>query len=65
MNTNRDAQTEKAVDLSCDVQALSQLITGFATVEELKHADRVEIKNNENLLAEVFPKRKLFINNYF
>lgn len=62
---HRAERTEKAPDLCCDVQALSQLITGFATVEDMKDAGRVRIENKEHLLAEVFPKRKLFINNYF
>jgi predicted acetyltransferase len=64
-SSHRAQRTDKAVDLSCDVQALSQLITGFATVEDLKNAGRVEINSKENLLDAVFPKKKLFINNYF
>ena len=55
----------KSPDMSCDVQTLSQLVTGFLTVEELKLAGRLDIKENEKLLSKVFTRKKLFINNYF
>ena len=58
-------QATDQADLCCDVQALSQLLTGFASIDELKLADRVDIKKNEQLLSLIFTKKKLFINNYF
>lgn len=58
-------KTQDRADLSCDVQALSQLVTGFASIDELKLAGRVDIRNNEQLLSRIFTKKKLFINNYF
>ena len=58
-------RTDKAPDMYCDVQALSQLVTGFLTVEELKLAGRLDIKDNKSLLSKVFARKKLFINNYF
>ncbi|HEX2946248.1 MAG TPA: GNAT family N-acetyltransferase [Clostridia bacterium] len=58
-------RTNAEPDMLCDVQALSQLVTGFLSVEELKLAGRLDIKRNEKLLVKVFPKKKLFISNYF
>lgn len=57
--------TQDRADLFCDVQTLSQLVTGFASIDELKLAGRVDIKKNEQLLSRIFRKKKLFINNYF
>lgn len=58
-------RTKKDPDMFCDVQALSQLLTGFLTVEELKLAGRLDIAGDEKQLSKVFPKKKLFINNSF
>jgi predicted acetyltransferase len=58
-------KAEDRADLSCDVQALSQLMTGFASIDELKLAGRVDVKKNEQLLSRIFTKKKLFISNYF
>ena len=58
-------RTNKNPDMYCDVQALSQLVTGFLTVEELELAGRLDVKSNGKLLAKVFPRKKLFIGNYF
>lgn len=52
-------------DLYCDVQTLSQLVTGFTSIDELKLAGRIDIKGNKKLLSLVFTRKKLFINNYF
>ncbi len=59
------AKTQKEADLICDVQALSQLLTGFTTIDGLELAGRLEIKANENSLSQIFKGKKLFINNYF
>lgn len=64
-NTRKIARTQKAPDLTCDVQALSQLITGFATVDDLILADRIVVNRNKNLLSQLFSSKMLFINNYF
>lgn len=58
-------RTRKSPDMTCDVQALSQLATGYLTIEELKLAGRLDIKGNEKQLSRVFTGKKLFINNYF
>lgn len=58
-------RTQKAPDLVCDIQALSQLVTGFASFDELKLTCRIDAKGNEDILARVFTRKKLFINNYF
>ena len=52
-------------DLSCDVQSLSQLVTGFLTPDELEFAGKIAVNGNREALAEIFRKKRLFINNYF
>lgn len=59
-----DLMQNQAV-LYCDVQTLSQLVTGFTGVDELKLAGKIDIKGNEKLLSRIFTKKELFINNYF
>ena len=52
-------------DLVCNVQSLSQLITGFLTPDELEFAGRITINDKRNVLADVFRHKKLYINDYF
>ena len=52
-------------DLSCDVQSLTQLATGFLTPDELEFAGRIAVKDKRDVLAGVFRKKRLFINAYF
>ncbi len=58
-------RTRKDPDMTCDVQTLSQLATGYLTAEELKLAGRLDIKGNEKQLSRVFTSKKLFIGDYF
>ncbi len=58
-------RTERPAELACDIQALSQLVTGFASVDELKISGRIDIKGDEEKLSRIFTSKKLFINNYF
>lgn len=58
-------RTQSAPDIGCDIQALSQLVTGFASVAELEFAGRIEVAGNKAALSQAFPKKPLFINNYF
>ena len=51
--------------LVCNVQSLSQLITGFLTPDELEFAGRITINDKRNVLADVFRHKKLYINDYF
>ena len=58
-------RTQSPPDLSCDVQSLSQLVTGFASIGELAFAGRIAVHNNEAVLSQLFRKKPLFINNFF
>jgi predicted acetyltransferase len=52
-------------DLNCDIQALSQLLTGFASVEALSLAGTISVNKKRDLLCSVFRQKRLFINDYF
>jgi predicted acetyltransferase len=64
-STHIVTRSKKAPDMVCDVQALSQLITGFVAIDELGFAGKIDISGNKSALRQVFPKKKLFINDYF
>jgi predicted acetyltransferase len=58
-------KSQSPPDISCDIQALSQLVTGFASISELEIAGRIAVAGNRAALTQVFPKKSLFINNFF
>ena len=58
-------KTDAGPDLACSVQALSQLITGFLTPDDLEFAGKVSINGKRDVLAKVFRPKRLFINDYF
>jgi len=65
---NGSQETERCSDkpdLICDVQALSQLLTGFASVESLILAGRISVNDKEESFSKIFRQKKLFINDYF
>lgn len=65
---NGSRETERCSnqpDLICDVQALSQLLTGFASVESLILAGRISVNEKEEVFSKIFRQKKLFINDYF
>jgi predicted acetyltransferase len=59
------SRTQSPPDISCDIQTLSQLVTGYSTVGELAFAGRAVVHGNKAALSQAFPKKPLFINNYF
>lgn len=52
-------------DAHCDVQALSQLITGFASLDSLLLAKKVSIYCNQENLIKIMTPKKLYINDGF
>lgn len=58
-------QTGAGPDLLCDVQALSQLVTGFLTPTDLEVVGKVRINAKRDVLSELFRPKRLFINDYF
>jgi predicted acetyltransferase len=52
-------------DLSCSIEVLTQLVTGFTDLEELSWDKAVKIEGNHALLSKLFKKNKLYINDYF
>ena len=58
-------RTQSPPDIFCDIQALSQLVTGFSSVSELGLAGSIVVVGNEAALSQALPKKPLFINNYF
>jgi len=65
-NGNRLVERCKAEpDIICSVQALSQLLTGFASIEALNVAGTVSINDKGDILSSIFRPKKLFINDYF
>jgi predicted acetyltransferase len=59
------ARSDSPADLSCGVGALTQLVSGFASLDESAALGKAEILSNSVLLREVFSKKDLFIANYF
>lgn len=58
-------RVHKAPDITCDVQALSQLITGFATADALRGFGRLEVHGHEESIKKLFVPKKLYINDFF
>lgn len=56
---------KKSPDLTCDIQALTQLITGFTTPDLLRFAGRIDLTGKEESLKKLFKPKELYINDYF
>jgi predicted acetyltransferase len=52
-------------DLSCSIQVMTQLLTGFTDLKELTWNKDVRIEGNYSLLSRLFKKKKLYFNDYF
>ncbi|HHY82496.1 MAG TPA: GNAT family N-acetyltransferase [Clostridiales bacterium] len=53
------------VSMSCGINHLSQLITGFSTVQRLYEAGHISISGDMDKLNCLFTEKDLFINDYF
>jgi predicted acetyltransferase len=52
-------------DLSCSIQVLTQLVTGYASLRELQAFAGVRVAANAPLLNSIFTKKMLFIRDGF
>jgi predicted acetyltransferase len=52
-------------DLSCSIEVMTQLLTGFADLEELSWNKDVKVEGDSDLLSRLFKKKKLYINDFF
>jgi predicted acetyltransferase len=59
--------TKKDADLSCDIQTLSQLVTGYRTLENALYSRRegLEVHGNLENLKRVFTQRPQHVTEYF
>lgn len=63
-----EAEVKKAdgsPDFSCDIQALSQLVTGFADIQDLLLSRKVQVYNKLPVLSAVFHKKPLYLTDRF
>ncbi|HOQ07778.1 MAG TPA: GNAT family N-acetyltransferase [Clostridiales bacterium] len=58
-------KTDAGPDLLCDIQALTQLVTGFLTPDDLEAAGKITVNAKRDVLAKIFRPKRLFINDYF
>jgi predicted acetyltransferase len=65
--STRVTQTKKNADLQCDLLTLSQLVTGYRTLENALYTRRegLEIYDNIETLERVFTLRPQHITEYF
>jgi predicted acetyltransferase len=59
------SRTDAESDLSCSIQAMTQLITGYANIEDFFCHNDFKIHGNYTLLSEFFKKKQLYIVDYF
>jgi predicted acetyltransferase len=52
-------------DLRCSIQVMTQLIAGYADIEDLYLHKDVKIYGKHKLISEYFRKKRLYINDYF
>ena len=61
------SSTSKSADISCDIHALNQLVTGFRSLENslVSRRNGLEVHNNIETLKSVFTQRPQHITEYF
>jgi len=61
------SNTNKSADISCDMLVLSQLITGYRSLENAMYSrnEGLEVNSNEALLKSVFSLRPQHVTEYF
>lgn len=52
-------------DLSCSIQTLTQLITGYVSLEDLIWSEDLKIIGNRNLLSSYFKRKLIYLNERF
>jgi len=63
----RVTRTNKEADIKCDIRVLTQLITGYKTLENALYSRRegLEVRGNLETLKRVFTQREQHITEYF
>lgn len=56
---------EGPADLSCNIEVLTQLITGYAGIDDYTGNKALAVYNQKDLLSMVFHKKKTFMNDLF
>ena len=61
------SETTKDEDIHCDILTLSQLVTGYRTLENALYSrqEGLEVYNNEEILKSVFTQRPQHVTEYF
>jgi predicted acetyltransferase len=59
------ARKELTADLSCSIQELTQLVTGYATIPQLEAFTGLQVLGNAQLLNSVFSEKRLFLRECF
>jgi predicted acetyltransferase len=64
---SRVSRTDKKADIQCDMQMLSQLVTGYRTLENALRSRQsgLEVYGNEETLRRVFTLRPQHVTEYF
>lgn len=57
--------TGASADLICDIQSMTQLVTGTATPEDLALGNKIRIQDRLPVLNSVFRRKRQYINDYF
>lgn len=63
-----DVKVEKkncTPDLSCSIQVMTQLLTGYTSLEDYLFNDNLKVNKNMELLSSYFRKRQLYLNESF
>lgn len=58
-------KSQSDADLICDIQSLSQLVTGFSTPKRLYRLNKVKLSGDALAVERLFTKKDLFINDGF
>ena len=58
-------RTQQPGDIALTANALSAMVTGRLTLQELGMLDQVEIRGNETMLQAIFPRKGSCIQDYF
>jgi len=66
-NETKVSQTSKDADIQCDIRALTQLITGYRTIENalFSRQEGLAVSSNLETLKRVFTQRPQHITEYF
>ena len=66
-NESKVSSTTRDADISCDILSLSQLVTGYRTLENALYSrqEGLEVNGNIETLKRVFTQRPQHVTEYF